>query len=152
MLHYILQIVAFQVFFLAIYDVFLKNETLFNWNRAYLMITASLSFILPFLKFESIKAMIPEPMIIRLPEVIIGEVSSPLVNDALMANVEPISEQAIGFSWTYVWLIGMVLAALVLMYKLVRIGLLFHQNPKRWKGNVLMVYLVNSYSAFSFFN
>jgi len=46
MLYYVLQTIAFQLFFLIVYDVFLKRETFFNWNRAYLLLTASLSFLL----------------------------------------------------------------------------------------------------------
>ena len=151
MLHYILQTVAFQVFFLIIYDVFLKNETFFNWNRAYLIGTAFLSLTLPFLKFESIKAIVPEPMIIRLPEVIIGEVSPIVMDDALMVQTEQISEQALNFSWTYVWIMGMILTALILAYKISKIMRMLHENPKRWQGDALIVFLLNSSAAFSFF-
>ena len=76
MLYYILQTIAFQLFFLLIYDVFLKKETFFNWNRAYLLITALGSLLLPFVKIEFFKGVVPEQFIIRLPEVIIGDVTS----------------------------------------------------------------------------
>ena len=52
MVSYIIQTVAFQVFFLLIYDMFLKKETFFNWNRFYLLATALVSVILPFIKIE----------------------------------------------------------------------------------------------------
>ncbi|TSE04828.1 hypothetical protein [Aquimarina algiphila] len=55
MLHYILQILIFQMLFLVIYDLLLKKDTFFNWNRLYLIITPILSFILPFVKIESFK-------------------------------------------------------------------------------------------------
>lgn len=152
MLHYILQTIAFQVFFLIIYDVFLKNETFFNWNRVYLIATAFLSLILPFLKFDSIKAVVPEPMIIRLPEVIIGEIKNTEMDSSLLANSEQISEQAFTFSWTTVWIIGMVIAALILIYKIFKITKMLNENPKRWQGNALIVFLANSTSAFSFFH
>ncbi|RXJ43776.1 M56 family metallopeptidase [Gelidibacter gilvus] len=152
MLHYILQTVAFQVFFLIIYDLFLKNETFFNWNRAYLIGTACLSFILPFLKFESIKAIVPEPMVIRLPEVIIGDVSPTFDNTILVMGSEQITEQAASFSWTYVWIAGMVLAAFILAYKIIKIGRMFYKNPHRWQGDALIVFLMNSSAAFSFFH
>ncbi len=151
MLHYILQTVAFQVFFLIIYDVFLKNETFFNWNRVYLIGTAVLSLVLPFLKFESIKAIVPEPMIIRLPEVIIGEVSPIGMDETMVMQTEQIAEQTLSFSWTYVWIIGMILAALILAYKVITILNMLHKNPKRWQGDVLIVLLLNSSAAFSFF-
>ncbi|WP_163514367.1 M56 family metallopeptidase [Gelidibacter japonicus] len=152
MLHYILQTIAFQVFFLIIYDVFLKNETFFNWNRAYLIGTAFLSFILPFLKFESIKAMVPEPMVVRLPEVIIGDVSPTFDSPVLVMGSQQITEQAASFSWTYVWIVGMVLAALILAYKIIMIGRMLYKNPQRWQGDALIVFLLNSSAAFSFFH
>ncbi|MCL8007197.1 M56 family metallopeptidase [Gelidibacter japonicus] len=152
MLHYILQTIAFQVFFLIIYDVFLKNETFFNWNRAYLIGTAFLSFILPFLKFESIKAMVPEPMVVRLPEVIIGDVSPTFDSPVLVIGSQQITEQAASFSWTYVWIVGMVLAALILAYKIIMIGRMLYKNPQRWQGDALIVFLLNSSAAFSFFH
>ncbi|WP_051209864.1 M56 family metallopeptidase [Gelidibacter mesophilus] len=152
MLHYILQTIAFQVFFLIIYDAFLKKETFFNWNRAYLIGTAFLSFTLPFLKFESIKAIVPEPMIVRLPEVIIGEVSPTFDTNIMVMGAEQVSEQAITFSWTYVWLAGMVLAAGILVYKIVKIVRMLYKNPRRWQGDALFVFLLNSSAAFSFFH
>lgn len=152
MLHYILQTLAFQAFFLLIYDLFLKNETFFNWNRVYLIGTAFLSFTLPFLKFESIKAIVPEPMVIRLPEVIIGEISPVINEDIMMVQPIQISEQALSFSWTYVWLIGMILTTLILAYKIIKIWRILYKNPQRWRGNVLIVFLLNSSAAYSFFH
>ena len=55
MLHYLVQTIVFQLFFLIIYDLFLKQETFFNWNRMYLLVTAALSVTLPFIKLNSLK-------------------------------------------------------------------------------------------------
>jgi len=152
MLHYILQTVAFQMFFLIIYDLFLKKETFFNWNRAYLLGTAILSVLLPFLKFESFRAIVPEPAVVRLPEVIIGEVSSNFDDGALIMPAVEISDQAMSFSWTYVWGLGILLAAILLIFKIVKISRLYYQNPQRWEGDALIVYLLHSSAAFSFFH
>lgn len=152
MLHYILQTVAFQIFFLIIYDLFLKKETFFNWNRAYLLGTALLSVLLPFLKFESFRAIVPEPMVVRLPEVIIGEVSSDLNYGTEMMPAVQISDQAMSVSWTHVWMVGMVLMAAILAYKIVKLYKLYYKNPQRWEGEALIVYLLNSNAAFSFFH
>ncbi len=80
MVPYIIQAIAFQLFFLIVYDVFLKKETFFNWNRAYLLITAVLSFVLPFIKIEMFKNIVPQQYIITLPEVVIGK-QNPIVLD-----------------------------------------------------------------------
>ena len=72
MAHYIIQITAFQVFFLLIYDVFLKKETFFNWNRFYLMVTVILSIILPFIKIESFENSKVEEIDLKQSEIPVG--------------------------------------------------------------------------------
>ena len=55
MVNYILQVILYQVLFLAVYDFFLSKETFFTKNRWYLLGTPILSFIIPegFLKTRS---------------------------------------------------------------------------------------------------
>ena len=72
MLYTIIQIIAFQALFLLVYDLFLKRETFFNYNRAYLLITSLLSLVLPFIKLPELKKMATEDLVIQLPEVFIG--------------------------------------------------------------------------------
>lgn len=55
MIHYMIQLIAFQLVFLLIYDVFLKRETFFNWNRAYLIVSALISVVIRLLKFGLLK-------------------------------------------------------------------------------------------------
>ncbi|WP_411767266.1 M56 family metallopeptidase [Winogradskyella sp. A3E31] len=152
MLYYILQIIAFQLVFLLIYDLFLRKETFFNWNRIYLIGTALLSFVLPFLKFETFKAMVPENFVIRLPEVIIGEVT-PIQNTTDLVLQSGVATQDVSLSiWEIIFYSGVVLATLMFLFKLGKLYWLKSNNPKRWKGHVLLVNLLNSSAAFSFFN
>ncbi len=153
MLHYILQVVAFQLGFLIIYDVFLRKETFFNWNRAYLLITAVLSILIPFIKIERIKTIMPEAFVIRLPEVIIGEVAQTNTLTPEIANLAGISiEQEPVSIWNIVLFSGMCLASLILLYKIVKLMVLFYKHPKRWSNDLLIVTLFKSTSAFSFFH
>ncbi|WP_425076736.1 M56 family metallopeptidase [Psychroserpens sp. S379A] len=153
MLHYILQVVAFQLGFLIIYDVFLRKETFFNWNRAYLLITAVLSILIPFIKIERIKTIMPEAFVIRLPEVIIGEVSQTNTLTPEIANLAGISIEPEPVSiWNIVLFSGMCLASLILLYKIVKLMVLFYKHPKRWSNDLLIVTLFKSTSAFSFFH
>ena len=46
MASYIIQVIAFQLVFLIIYDAFLKRETFFNWNRVYLIASALISVVI----------------------------------------------------------------------------------------------------------
>src|SRR5690606_5480474 len=151
MTHYIIQTIAFQLFFLLIYDAFLKKETFFNWNRAYLLITTLLSISLPFIKVERFKTVVPQDFIIRLPEVVIGSITTPetVPSIAISQVVEPASFQ---WSWLYLLYAGMFIATVLLLYKSYKIHQLIQNNPKRWNGNLILVQVLQSSTAFSFFN
>ena len=153
MIHYILQIVAFQLVFLLIYDAFLKRETFFNINRLYLLVTSLLSVVLPFIKIETIRETVAEDFVIVLPEVIIGKLEP-------VSNVDLLLQEQAGLSvmepttpiWQILLIAGMVLALTIFLYKIIKIYILRHTNPKRWNGNILLVHVLKSTSAFSFFN
>ena len=152
MLHYILQTVAFQLFFLIIYDVILKKETFFNCNRFYLLITAIASVVLPFIKIESIRVIVPEQFVVRLPEVIIGNVETAATYQPIQITTEAITSSNFIWSWEYLLYAGMILASLLLLYKIIKLTVLIQKNPKRWKDNFIIVNLLKSNAAFSFFN
>jgi len=131
--------------------LFLKKETFFNWNRFYLLITAIASITLPFIKLESMKSIVPENFVIRLPEVIIGEVN-PIENIPMEITSDTITQSSFTWNWDYLLFIGMVIASIILLYKIVKISMLIQNNPTRWKGNLLIVSLLKSNVAFSFFH
>ena len=60
MIRYILECMDFQLLFLIIYDLFLKRETFFQWNRAYLLGTFVLSLLLPWVKIEAFKTAVSQ--------------------------------------------------------------------------------------------
>ena len=72
MINYIVQIVLFQTVFLALYDLFFQKETFFKWNRFYLLLTPIISFIIPLLKFETIKNSVSQEYIEQLPIVFLN--------------------------------------------------------------------------------
>ena len=59
MIQYLLETIAFQLVFLMVYDLFLKKETFFQWNRAYLLTTFVLSLVLPGVNIEALKVIVP---------------------------------------------------------------------------------------------
>lgn len=150
MLHYIIQTIAFQLFFLIIYDVFLKKETFFNWNRAYLLLTALLSLIIPFIKVSGFKDLISKDYIINLPEIFIGNTNQEETNLINLAGV--IIENKSFWSWELVFYLGVGLATLLFTFKLVKLQTILYKNPKRKEGNMFIVSLLKSDMAFSFFN
>ncbi len=151
MLHYFLQIIAFQLFFLLIYDLFLRKETFFNWNRAYLLITSILSMVLPFMKIDSLNVMAPNRFVVRLPEVIIGKPASTL--DPAVAELAGITiTQQTTPLWKIILIVGMSVAAIIFLIKMVRLAAMRIKNHGQWEGDLLIVKLLNSTTAFSFFH
>ncbi|OUR98335.1 hypothetical protein A9Q86_14905 [Flavobacteriales bacterium 33_180_T64] len=154
MLHYILQVVLFQLLFLIVYDVFLRKETFFNLNRVYLLGTAVLSIAIPFMKIEQIKNVVAKDLVIRLPEIIIGNSTEDFstinpeiaMQAGLNLDPDPIS------IWNIIVISGMCIATLILMIKISKLMRLASKQPKRWSGNLLIIELLNSTKAFSFFH
>ena len=72
MINYIIQVVLFQILFLAIYDFFLSKETFFTKNRWYLLSAPIVSFLLPFVKIPSFQKAIPQTYIYYMPEIILS--------------------------------------------------------------------------------
>ena len=147
MIHYIIQTIAFQVFFLLIYDVFLKKETFFNWNRFYLIITALMSFVLPLVKIASFKNVVPENYIIRLPAVMLGQMPANIKEEGL-SQINLVS----GFSFLEViFCLGVGVVVLLLIYKLSKLLMLIRLSPKERKKHFIIVRLLKSSASFSFF-
>ncbi|MCF7559935.1 M56 family metallopeptidase [Sabulilitoribacter multivorans] len=150
MVHYILQTIAFQVFFLLVYDVLLKKETFFNWNRVYLLATVLLSLILPFVKIEGFKYAIPQNFIVSLPEVILGQPQS--INNLPFEATSVISESTTLFTWKNAFYVGVFIAFTIFLFKLFKILTLMYKSPKIKMGKLKLVQLIKSNAAFSFFN
>ncbi len=152
MLHYIIQVVAFQALFLLVYDLFLKRETFFNYNRAYLLLTPLLAMVLPFVKLKAITNMVSNGHTIKLPEVLIGQPAPSELEIEVARQAGIIIEETQPSVWQAVLIIGGCLAVAYFMFKLIKIYVLRSRNSKRWNGNVLIVSLINSHAAFSFLN
>ncbi|WP_051605467.1 M56 family metallopeptidase [Sediminibacter sp. Hel_I_10] len=151
MVHYYLQVVAFQLFFLIIYDLFLKKETFFNWNRAYLLVTALLSVVLPFIKIDRLSTLSSEEFIVRLPEVVIGKTTTSI--DPAIADYAGITlSEPTTPTWQILLWIGMGVAALVFLIKISKLALIYIKNQQHWRGPLLIIKLMNSSAAFSFFH
>ncbi|WP_219006432.1 M56 family metallopeptidase [Aquimarina litoralis] len=154
MIHYILQIIAFQLLFLATYDLFLKKETFFNWNRIYLLITPILSLLLPLVHLEFIRNTIPETYSIQLPEVLITNAPMQVYN---LPEVTIGSENHIPDYYSilpilgYLWYIGIACSLLLFIYKIFKIIKLRKSGTKVKSQNITLVSLPNTTTAFSFF-
>lgn len=143
MIPYILECIAFQLVFLVIYDFFLKRETFFQWNRAYLIGTYILSLLLPWIKIEAFKTAVPERFYVY-PEYLWG------IND----SVSVVAYQSSGFSisWEHGLLFGgMFLAALLFGHKMLQLYRLRRKGDVQFFKDFTRIVIVESNVAFSFF-
>ncbi|WP_394420235.1 M56 family metallopeptidase [Tenacibaculum mesophilum] len=142
MINYIIQVVLFQVLFVAVYDFFLSKETFFNKNRWYLLSTALLSFVLPLFKISTVQKAVPQEYYTLLSEVVLSP--------------QKVIEKAAWYqSFNYLdvlfW-IGCLLFFVVFLVKLERIIRLVLQYGVARKENYKLVLLPKETKAFSFFN
>src|SRR5690606_37188358 len=145
MIRYILECMVFQLLFLMIYDLFLKRETFFQWNRAYLLGTFALSLLLPLIKIEAFKTTVSQEYFVY-PEYL-WEMDGPTT---YVGSSEPI----VGPLPTLPEIIfygGMLLATLWFGYKLYQIIQLKRKGEIRYFKNFTRVVVRDSNMAFSFF-
>ena len=150
MANYLIQVIAFQIAFLIVYDVLLKRETFFNWNRFYLLGTILISVCMPLIRIDNFKHVVPQKFIVNLPEVVIGDVTP---ETHVITPIQDIGRHTNTFlTWDTIIIIGAVLAAIIFVFKISKLLYILFKNPKEKVGNLVIVKLLNSNAAFSFFN
>ena len=154
MIHYILQIIAFQLLFLVAYDLFLKKELYFNWNRVYLILTPILSFILPLVKIDFIRNNIPSEYVIQLPAVILGTSSSNEMTAIMLDEVTVFGSSGIstGTIVQLIWLTGMLVSLGFFVFKLHKIYQLKRTGTITKINKTTIVSLPETDASFSFLN
>jgi beta-lactamase regulating signal transducer with metallopeptidase domain len=142
MIDYFIKVLLFQLLFLAVYDLLLKRETFFQWNRAYLLFTSLLAYLIPFLKFYNPHEILPQGYVVQLPEILL----SPTVT--IKQHLE---EPTLFFNaFHLIFWIGIAVASLLFVLKLYHIFKLISSHEKQHKQKYWLV-LLEKNSAFSFF-
>nr|WP_293285800.1 M56 family metallopeptidase [Allomuricauda sp.] len=145
MITYILESLAFQLVFLLAYDLFLKKETFFQWNRTYLLGTFALSIILPWVKVEALTTPMPDGL--QTTTVFLTQLNGVVLGPG--AEETSILQQ---ISWPYLVLgLGSLFATIWFAYKLVQIKRLRHKGAVEHYREFTKVTVPQSTSAFSFF-
>ena len=147
MSHYILQVVAFQLLFLVGFELFLKKETFFNYNRAYLLITPVLAIVLPLLKIPFLQAAIPEENFVMLPEVLLGGSSQPPVT---LNSETPEAVQTINW-WLLAYSGGFIFSLGIFFNKFRVLKQLFSHKPVRQNQGMKIVEVPQSKIACTFY-
>src|SRR5690554_3305379 len=140
MIHTILQILAFQLLFLAVYDFFLKKETFFTWNRVYLLLTPILSVVLPFVSIGLIQENMPQEFFVQMPAVVLGGTASETGGTSLFWLL----------SLKNLWIVGMIVCSLIFSYKMLRIIKLNRSGITKYVNGIRMTLLPKTDTAFSF--
>ena len=146
MISYILQVLLYQTLFLGIYELFLKKETFFQWNRFYLITTSVLAYVIPFIRIEYFKNYVPNS--IEIPVFDIAEFYT-------IQKVEPtenLIQSTNYFTLENFYFIGFVLFSVLFLLKLFQIYKKIKDNKIVQKSNYKLVILKKEKSAFSFFN
>ncbi len=142
MIHYLIQTIVFQTLFLLVYDLFLKRQTYFRWNRIYLVATTALSFILPFIQLAVIRQNLPDELVIQLPTVLIG--SETAASTETSFSVYSVAQ--------WVWLVGSLASLTYFVQKLWRIRRFRLKGRMSERSGYRLVKLPQSDLAFSFLN
>ncbi|WP_224485017.1 M56 family metallopeptidase [Robertkochia aurantiaca] len=144
MIRYLIIMLSCQLLFLLVYDLWLKKETFFNWNRVYLLLTPLISVFLPFIKMDVLRTTAPEPLVKAVPVIF------PEPAQVVTATVP----QADGLSltpWEWLLLSGGIIALGFFFYKLFLIFRLRQKGVKRYFKEYLQIEVADSEIAFSFF-
>ncbi len=143
MFDYIIQVILFQTLFIAVYDIFLKKETFFQWNRAYLLATSVAAYCIPLIKLTGFQEIVPQEYMILLPEVVLSPTT--VIQErfdwgGLFFNVLQI-----------ILVLGAIIAFILFALKLYQLTQLIAKGEKQRLGKYRIVFLEHS-KAFSFFN
>lgn len=140
MIVYLIKACFFQFLLLGFYEVALKRETFFQWNRFYLLVSPILGLLLPFVAVPENQLQWFGTYSVSLPEVLIGG------EEAMSLGVSISSTELI----VGIWLFGLFIALGFLLYKLAALTRLLRTNTVTKRSGYSVVTLSNSKQAFSF--
>jgi bla regulator protein BlaR1 len=142
MINYIIQVMLFQVLFLVVYDFVLSKETFFTKNRWYLLMSAIMSFCIPFIQIPSFQKVVSNGVRILLPEIVLSPQN--------MIEKTEIYQNFNGGLIIF-WL-GFLFFLVLFSFKVYKLTSLIIKNFIEKKDSYTLIMLPNSKKAFSFFN
>ncbi|QJP34959.1 hypothetical protein F0365_11445 [Nonlabens sp. Ci31] len=136
--------------FYGVYHFFLRKETFFQWNRAFLLAIPLLSIAIPFLNapFEIELATFNEPVVIPASL----EMSETLIIDNHVTAVpieKPIDYMIIAL---LIYGIGVLISLLSFLYKISTIKEIISKGTSQFKNGLQITKTTQKLTAFSFFN
>src|SRR5699024_556416 len=110
----LIQIVFYQMLFLALYEVLLKRDTHYNLQRFYLLLLPMVALFLPFIVVPSLSETVLESSGISLPAVILGE--SGITSESVTTTTEAISSTSYSVL-LILWVVGSFISAIWSLWK-----------------------------------
>jgi len=151
MLHYLLQILIFQLIFLLIYDILFKKVTFFNSNRLYLLIAPFLSIVLPFIEIDFLNFSTAETYVSTIERTItIAKENIISVTNSTQTSTTT-SSQSIHW-WFIIYISGILIRFLQVILKFHKIYILKNVSLISRISDKRIIILPNSSHAFSFWN
>ncbi len=145
MIQYIIESIAFQFVFIVTYDVFLRRETFFQWNRVYLIGSYIISLVLPAIKIGAFSTALPDHFI-AYPEYLWYS----NMPEILVTNSQPNWFATIPLEQKVLYG-GILVAFVIFMYKLNQIRTLRKKGEVHYFEKYTRVIISKSATAFSFF-
>ncbi|MCM8568675.1 M56 family metallopeptidase [Gramella jeungdoensis] len=150
MIHYILQVLFFQLLFLLVYDLFLKKETFFNYNRLYLLVTPLLAFIIPWLRLEFLVEAVPDSARLVIPKALINE------PDVYTQQLPLLIINAEG-GWTPNWWLitylgGLLVSLGFFAFRFLHLKKLAQIGNQSYENGLRIIIVPGSKLAYTFFN
>jgi len=151
--HYIIQVILFQLAFFVIYEVLLEKETFFKLNRAYLIATPILAFLIPFIKIGSLQQSAParvmqqfsDQTMILMPEVMIGETSN-------AATTNPVQADPL-INWLFwLYIAGVLISLSIFIFKLFKLQKIARKSKTIDARYYELREVPDSDTAFTYFN
>lgn len=144
MISYVIETLVFQIGFLLLYEMVFKGSTYFQWNRMYLLVAIVFSLGLPLLQVGNLGEIIQ-----------IGPTTSdwlPTVQTLEGVVLSGTSELGMAQKWIqWLWLTGIAVSVILFAYRLIRIWNLVNTGHRVLHKEFTLVWISNSYEAFSFF-
>ncbi|AGC78599.1 putative peptidase M56 BlaR1 [Nonlabens dokdonensis DSW-6] len=136
--------------FYSVYHLFLRKETFFQWNRAYLLAIPLLSIVIPFIsapfsiELAPLNETVIAPVSLEMSETLV------ITDNATTAPIEkPIDYLMIAF---LIYGIGVFISLLLFLYKISTIKEIIRKGTTQFTNGLLITKTNQKLTAFSFFN
>ena len=147
-LYYLLETNLYLVLFYGFYRLFLQNETFYNLNRYFLLLSTLLSFAIPVLQVGLLKPSFDQIYVDYL--LYSDAIPPPPIEPLSVANQSSFTEN---INWFFmIYLIIALCFALKLIFSVYKIIKIWLRAKKQTTGNITLIEISGHSTAFSFFN